>query len=250
MMCGTFSFSLNIIFVLLLVKSLPPSSEKSSKSDQESLKKMMSLKHFLSSINVFGGVLWWRMSDLIGINFLSSLSVLMFRSNLTIFLQENYNSDYKTLGKIMSFNGVAGAIAAATCGYVARLYTSPTKQMTHFLILLALALLGATCAPNLTFLVLMIVPLTFATSNLRICTLNLFLSRAAEEEKGEVIGLGYSITSVSRMLSPSFVGVAQEWSSQLSGYVSAALACSAAVAVVTCSLDSGSRRSKSVKSNN
>ena len=231
------------------MKSLPPPSllaKKTSDSDSESLRDVMSFRQFLASINIFRGVLWWRMADLIVLKFLSSLAVLMFRNNLTIFLQDNYSTDYKMLGKIMSFNGIAAAICAATCGHVSRLYTSPAKQMTHFLFILALALLGATCAPNLSFLVLMLVPLTFATSNLRICTLSLFLSRVSEEEKGEVIGLGYSITSISRMMSPSFVGVAQEWSAQLSGYASSALACSAAVAVVTCcSLDKHPQGSKS-----
>ena len=69
----------------------------------------------------------------------------------------------------------------------------------------------------------------------------MFLARVSEEEKGEVIGLGYSITSVSRMLSPSFVGVAQEWSPQLSGYVSSALAGAAAITMATCSLKKSSK---------
>ena len=44
-----------------------------------------------------------------------------------------------------------------------------------------------------------------------------------------MIGLGYSISSVSRMLSPSFVGLAQEYNSELAGYVSAGLAGMAAL---------------------
>ena len=249
MLCGTLSFSLNIIFILLLVKSLPPPAQNPDNS--ETIKEMLNVKNFLSSVNIFRGVHWWRMADLIFLRFLTTFAVLMFRSNLTIFLQENFSVDYKTLGKIMSFNGVTGTIAAATCGRVSRLYTNPGKQMLHFLCLLAFSLLGATCAPNLPFLVAMIVPLSFATGNLRICMLNMFLSRVSEEEKGEVIGLGYSITSMSRMLSPSFVGVAQEWSPQLSGYVSSTLACSAAVAVATCSLGiKPQQRSKSELSRN
>ena len=246
MLCGTLTFSLNIFFILLLVKPLPPSVlTKKSDADTNVLKEMLTLKHFLSSVNIFSGVHWWRMADLIVLRFVNTFSVIMFRSNLTIFLQESFAVDYKTLGKIMSFNGITGTVAAATCGYVSRLYRDPGKQTNHFLVLLALSLLGATCAPNLPFLVLMIVPLSFATANLRICSLNMFLSRVSEDEKGEVIGLGYSINSVSRMLSPSFVGVAQEWSPQLAGYFSSALACSAAVTMATCSL-----KSKSISSSN
>ena len=234
MMSGTLVFSLNIAFTILLVKSLP--TAHTSNTDTENLSEMLTLKHFLSSLNIFKGLRWWNMMDLICIKFLSSLSVIMFRSNLMIFLQDNYDTDYTTLGKIMSFNGITSTLTALTCGYVSRLYTSQTRQMTHLLILLALSLLGATCAPNLLVLVVMVIPQSIATSNLRICTLSSFLERVRDDEKGEIIGLGYSITSISRMLAPSFVGVAQEWSSQLSGFVSAILALIASALVVVHSL--------------
>ena len=232
MLCGATIFSLNVIFVLILVQPIPVARASAAKD----LKEMLTIKHFLSSINVVKGLRWWEMTDLIALKFISSFAILMFRSNLTIFLQENYNTDYKTLGKIIAFNGVAAAIAAATCGALSRLYSNQKTQLTHLLIVLSLSLFGATIAPNLTILVVMIVPLAVATSNLRICTLNLFLSRVSEEEKGEVIGLTYSITSVSRMLSPSVVGVAQEWDSSLAGYASSGLAGIAAVVMVTFSM--------------
>ena len=230
MMCGAGLFSLNMIFVLVLVKSVP-STKASVRA--EDVKEMMTWKHFLSSMNIFKGIKWWQMYDLIALKFIGSLSVQMFRTNIAILIQDRFDADYTTLGKIMSFNGVSSAITAATCGYVSRLYSNPMKQVTHLLILLSLALLGATCAPNLLVFVAMIIPQTIATSNLRVCTTNLFLSRVSDEEKGEVIGMTYSITSVSRMLSPTFVGVAQEWSSLLPAYVSAGLASSAAIAMVT-----------------
>ena len=232
---GCFVFSTNIAFILALVRSVPTGRSL----DKGGLREMLTLSRILSSLNIFKGVRWWNMVDLIIVKFLASLSVIMFRSNLTIFLQERFNTDYTTLGKIMSFNGIAAALAAATCGYISRLYSSPTRQMTHLLVLLALSLLAATCAPNLLVLVAMIIPQTIATSNLRICTLNSFLERVSEDEKGHVIGMGYSITSVSRMLAPSFVGVAQERSSQLSGFVSGGLALVAAVLVIVHSLCSG-----------
>jgi MFS family permease len=234
MMCGVAVFSLNFFFILFLVRSIPAANVSSS--GISGLRDMLTLKYFLSSINIFKGLKWWKMKDLIALRFTASFAVLMFRSNLTIFLQEHFDTDYKTLGKILAFNGIAAAIAAATGGYVSRLYSSTTKQVIHLLVLLAMSLLAATCAPNLLVLVLTIIPQAIATSNLRICTLNLFLSRVSEEDKGEVIGLTYSITSVSRMLSPGLVGVAQEWSSVLSGYVSSGLACVAIVVMVTNSM--------------
>ena len=224
MLCGAAIFIVNVLCIWLLVQPIPPAKVSTQEEGVSKLRKMLTFKHFLASINIFKGLRWWDTRDIITLRFVITFCVIMFRSNLTIFLQEHFDVDYKTLGKIISFNGVVAAIAGATCGYVSRFYSNQTKQVTHFLILLGVAILGATCAPSLLTFILMIIPLSIATSNLRICTLSLFLSRVPEEEKGAVIGLGYSISSVSRMLSPSFVGLAQEYNSELAGYVSAGLA--------------------------
>ena len=78
----------------------------------------------------------------------------------------------------------------------------------------------------------MLVPLSLATSNLQVCMFSLFLLHVSEEEKGGVIGLSYSISSVSRMLGPSAVGLAQEVSSELSGYLIATLLAMAVLAML------------------
>ena len=164
-------------------------------------------------------------------------AVVMFRSNLTIFLQEHFEVDYKTLGQIISFNGIAAVVASATSGYISHLYSSHTKQLVHAVVILAVSILGVTCAPNVVIVVIFLMPMSVATSNIRICSLSLMLSRVMEEEKGAVIGLSNSISSGSRMLSPGLVGVAQEFSNELAGYVSVGLAMTAAIAMVISPLD-------------
>ena len=83
--------------------------------------------------------------------------------------------------------------------------------------------------------VLLLVPLSLSTANLRICLLSVMLQRGRAEEKGALVGLANSITSISRMLAPSIVGVSQEYSVELPGYLGAVLALLAAgVALVYC----------------
>ena len=229
MLCGASIFTLNSLFVLLLVRPVSTQVEERSRRD---LKEMLTLKHVLSSLNIFQGFKWWDTSAIIALRFATTFSVIMFRSNLSIFLQDHFAVGYKTLGKIISFNGIASALAALSSGYVSRLYSSHRRQLTHLLLLLGLSILGATCAPSVTLMLVMLVPLSLATSNLQVCMLSLFLSRVSKEEKGGVIGLSYSISSVSRMLGPSAVGLAQEVSSELSGYLSAALLAMAVLAML------------------
>ena len=238
MFCGTGIFALNFFLVWFLVRPLHvQKSTASQDKDRGDLQDMLSFGHLLSSLNIFKGISWRCMGDVIFVRFLMTFAVVMFRSNLTIFLQEHFEVDYKTLGWVISFNGIAAVAASATCGHISRLYSSHTRQLIHAVIVLAVSILGATCAPNIVTVVIFLMPMSVATSTIRICSLSLMLSRVSEEEKGAVIGLSNSISSGSRMLSPGLVGVAQEFSNELAGYVSAGLAMTAAIAMVTYPLD-------------
>ena len=72
------------------------------------------------------------------------------------------------------------------------------------------------------------------------------LQRGREEEKGAIVGLANSMSSVSRMLAPSIVGVSQEYSVELAGYLSAVLALLAAGVVLRYPIE----RNKSVEHQN
>ena len=235
MFCGTAIFTFNTVLVWFLVRPLHVQKSAASQDKARSdLQDMLSLGH-LSSLNIFKS--WRSMSDIILVSFLMSFAVLMFRYNLTIFLQERFQMDYRTLGEVLSFNGIAAVVASATCGHISRLYSNHTKQLLHFVTILAVSILGVTCAPSVVTVVIFLMLLSVATANLRICSLSLMLSRVTEGEKGAVIGLNNSINSVSRMFSPSLVGVAQEFSNELAGYVSAGLAMVAAITMVIYPLD-------------
>ena len=238
MISGAVLFVLNAGLVWLLVRPVSSPKEVANQDKAKGdLQDMLSSGQFLTSLNIFSDLGDWKgFGDMFFIRFLTTFSVIMFRSNLTIFLQEHFEIDYKTLGMVISFNSVVGVVAAATCGYISRLYSSHTSQMIHAVILLSFSVFGITTASSVVVVALCMVPLSVATANLRICSTSLLLSRA-KEKKGTAIGLGNSISSGSRMLSPSFVGFAQEYSNELAGYVSSGLAVTAAVVMTIYPLD-------------
>ena len=238
MFCGTVIFALNIFLVWFLVRPLQVHKSAASQDRvRGDLQDMLSLGHLIFSLNIVKGIRWKHMSDVIFVRFLMTFAVLMFQSNLTIFIQEHFEVDYKTLGQIISFNGIAAVVAGVMCGHISHLYSSHTKQLVHFVTILGVSIFGVTCAPNVLLVGIFLMLLSVAISTNRICSLSLMLTRVTEEEKGAVIGLHNSISSVSRMFSPSLVGVAQEFSSELADYVSAGLATMAAIAMVTHPLD-------------
>ena len=238
-LAGASVFVVNFCLVALLLPSLNTHSSTSngatvtdkkggSSRQQQSVGGVSYyLKQLVSSVNIFKGIRWWGMSDLIFLRFVSTFSVLIFRTNFPIFLDVHFSVGYKTLGKIISFNGVAAAIAAASCGYISRLYSDRSKQITHFTLLMAVSIFLITASPSIPLLVALLIPLSVATSNLRICMLTVMLERGREDERGAIIGLGNSISSLSRMLAPSIVGLAQEYSTEAAGYLSFVLALTA-----------------------
>ena len=184
----------------------------------------------LSSVNILSGINWRRRSDLLLYQFISSLAVITFRINLPTFLQEQFKLDrYSYLGMIMSLGGVISAFASAFAGKLTKMYASQKTLLVHGTLLVTLSLCVGSWSPWLPLTVVCLVPLSFATSNLKICTLKLMLSRGGSDVSGAIIGMGNSVSSLGRAVGPSIVGVAQEVSSQASCNVSIVIALSAII---------------------
>lgn len=237
-LAGAGVFGLNFLLVAVLV---PSSTNKVSVIDNATaksehffqwIKGNITVRQILDSLSIFEGLHWWDLLDIIVVRFLMTFSVIIFRTNFTVFLEEHFQVSSTTFGQILSFNGIASALASATSGMISKFYSSHIKQVLHFTLLLASSIACMTIAPNVTSVILLLVPLSLATSNLRICLLSLMLNRGREEEKGAIVGLANSMSSVSRMLAPSIVGVSQDYSIAFAGYLSAALALVAAGVVL------------------
>ena len=179
----------------------------------------------LQYLNFFEGIQWIEHVDLIAERFLLTFSMLLFRQNYPLFLQQFFNVDFKTLGKILSFNGLVATAAAFLVHYVVKLYSQALDRlMQHALVLLALTVTFIALSPTLSCAVLLLVPLSCATSILRVLHINTSITRARPEEKGAIVGLSNSIASLSRILSPTLAGLLQEHSFTAPGFCSAALA--------------------------
>lgn len=124
----------------------------------------------------------------------------------------------------MSFSGVVSTVTAALSGKVSKLYTGRVSLIVlHGTILFSVSLLVASIAPSPWISVACLIPISLATSNLKISMLNLLMDRAGTSERGALIGVGESINSLSRMAAPTVVGVAQEHSTTTAGLVSAGM---------------------------
>ena len=245
---GAGVFGTNFVLVALMLPSMPSpvlndqtlkdsGSELSTPDQTSQTADRTTVEQVLHSLNIFRRihVHWWQLVDVIIIQFLLTFSSIVFKFSFVVFMDEQFHVSGTTLGQILSFNGLASAIGSATSGRISKLYSSNSRQVAHFTLLLALSLTCLTFAPNIACVVVLLIPLSLSTANLRICLLSLMLQRGRAEERGAIVGLANSISSISRMLAPSIVGISQEYSVKLPGYLSAVLALAASgVALVYC----------------
>ena len=229
---GAVVYGLDLLLVVFFLPAVKPAREgtnKESKSETE----WFSLKTVYDSVNIFKGLHVKGMMDILFVRFLLTFAVIMFRTNFPVLLDTHFDSGGSKLGKILALNGIMSAISAAICGYVSSFYSNPIKQVTHFSILLTLSLVCSTLSPSLFLVVLFLIPMSLSTSTLRICMLSLMLERGRPDERGAIIGVGAAMASVSRMLAPGIVGVAQEYGSETVGYICTGLTILAVTVLVT-----------------
>ncbi|KAL9968797.1 hypothetical protein ACROYT_G020925 [Oculina patagonica] len=191
-------------------KNLTPSKSVETSSGVTSIYKISSMSSTL---------------DLLVIRFVMGFSMLVFRSNLTSMLEFHFNTTPKTNGYIMSYNGLVGGFSGILVGQISKFYNhNDAKMLLHFSLILTASILGITFSPSITFVAVFIAPLAVSSAVSRVCITNLTLRRGREDEKGVILGIGNSLLSFARMISPALGGVAQEVSAYAPGSIGALIA--------------------------
>lgn len=164
--------------------------------------------------------------DLLVLRFILGFAMIIFRSNFTTMLEFRYNTSTKMNGYIMSFNGMVSGFSGTLVGYMAAFYNhNDSKAVLHFSMILTSVLLFITYSPDLWVLIALLTPLSLSTSVCRVCVSNLTLKRCKQNEKGVIFGVGNSMLSFARMLSPLIAGFALEYSVYGPGTISVGIAC-------------------------
>ena len=191
------------------------------------------LFRLLQQLNFLQGVHWKEFPDLIIERFLLTFAMLVFRQNLTPFLKGHFHIDYLTMGKILSWNGFVAMAAALLVQYISRWYGRAVDSLLqHASLLLSASLLILTLSPSLPCVIIMLAPISFATSTLRIVQLDVNLQRGRSDEKGAIVGLSSSIAAFSRTLAPVLVGILREVNTDLPGYVASVFSLFAFIVMV------------------
>lgn len=177
--------------------------------DQEELEEQTEAKSkYSKTASSLGSVL-----DMLIIRFVMGFSMILFRSNFMSMLEFNFNTNPKTNGYIMSYNGFVSGLSGLFIGSIGNFYNhNDSKMLLHFSCILTLSLLGITFSPSIFLVTAFILPLAVSTAVCRVCVTNITFSRSGENQKGLVQGVGNSLLSFARMISPAIGGILQEFS--------------------------------------
>ena len=149
-------------------------------------------------------------TDILCIRFFMALSMLIYRSNFTPMLESRYGINAKIAGYIISYGSIIGALSSMSVGTIYSYVESDAKMMFYATLLMTTSLFGITISSHIYTVLICMAPLSLSTAVMRVNSHNLILKRIKPEEKGAVMGVGDSLTSIARMLSPAIVGFALE----------------------------------------
>lgn len=171
---------------------------------------------------------WINVADIFFIRFLASLSMIIFRSSFNLILEYRLATSPKTNGYLMSYNAILGVISGFSVRFLTGFFRSTESMHRFFSVTLVFALASLSVAPDITYIVIALIPLCLSTSVLRVASSTLLYKKGGEAEKGLLTGLSDSIMSMARMVGPTVGGVAQDFNIYGPGIVSTSLAFGAA----------------------
>ena len=176
--------------------------------------------------------------DLIAIRFTMGFSMQVFYSNLTSMLEFHFNTSQKFNCYILSYSGLVGGFSAILVGKIAEFYNhNYAKMQLHFSLLLMASLLGITFSPSILYIPVFITPLAISHAVCRVCITYLTFHRGSEDEKGAMLGIGNSLQSIARTISPALGGFVQEVSVYGPGSIGALIAGIGVVIMILFPLD-------------
>ncbi|EDV24900.1 uncharacterized protein TRIADDRAFT_25848 [Trichoplax adhaerens] len=176
---------------------------------------------------------WGKVYGILTIRFLMAMSVMFFRGSFSIFLEDRYHANAKTIGYVLSYNGVIGGMSGFVVGKISALYKGDSvKAVLHCDLVVGLAILGCTFSDSLWVFCLCLLPLSISSNLARVHFTSILVSSGKGKEHGALIGVGQSTLSLGRMLSPSIVGFLQIINVFLPGIVAVLFNVAAAIFIV------------------
>jgi DHA1 family tetracycline resistance protein-like MFS transporter len=192
--------ALNLLMVLVwLPESLSPQQRQAAGAARS--RPRVTLKALLEALKRP------EVGPILAISFFYGLAFALFTTMFSLFSQYRLNLDAQQTGYVLAYVGLLVALVQGLgVGAVAKRY--PDRRIIFISTpILALSLAAWAFTPNLTYLLVVLVPLAL-TSGVLNTILRSTLTKAVEaEEVGGILGLVTSLESATRVIAPSLGGL-------------------------------------------
>ncbi|KAK3098875.1 hypothetical protein FSP39_023907 [Pinctada imbricata] len=208
-------FVINSIMIHFTMKDnkSSPHPEITRNESSASLKKITSEEINFNPLDLFRSFTtfnWSSMWDLFLIKFCLGFSVILFRSNFSLLMKTRFDVSPSMLGYFISYSGIVSAVCGIFVGWLSKYYKNDAKLVYHMAILQFFTLLFLSSISSLWIFFLVLTPLSFITTVLRVAATSLTVQRGSGKEIGALLGLSQSVMSLARMLSPFISGLSLE----------------------------------------
>lgn len=165
-------------------------------------------------------------SDIFLIRFLLGASVILLRSNYSLYLEKKFDASAQMTGWLISYGAVVNTFGGFLAGNVAKYYNDSVKMSYHSSLLLVLTLFLMMLSPGIPSFLICVTLLSVSTSLIRVCVTDLSIQRAGRGETGALLGLGQSTMAFARVVGPLLSGLALEFATSGPNLISICLAAS------------------------
>lgn len=149
--------------------------------------------------------------DIFVIRFLLGASVILLRSNYSLYLEKKFDASARMTGWLISYGAVVNTLGGFFAGSASRYYGDLVRLCFHSSLLLVFTLLLMTLSPGLPPFIVGVTLLSLSTSLIRVCITDLSIQRAGTGDTGALLGLSQSTMSFARVVSPLVSGLALEF---------------------------------------
>ncbi|XP_018565092.1 major facilitator superfamily domain-containing protein 9-like [Anoplophora glabripennis] len=167
-------------------------------------------REFAKTVKELNDIDWKVHWDSFLLRFLFCLAIMCYFSNQSLYLREKYELSQKHIGYIISFFGTISMFSAFFLDQINSFYKDDSTCFTrlfHFSLLLTSCFMAIAFSPNISVLLLLMVPFSVASTVLRVVSMELMLKKSDESHTGSLSGASNSVMSLAKFLTPFLTGV-------------------------------------------
>ena len=194
--------SFSLLNLILITFILPESLDRESR---QTMKSSPGTKFTLKAL--IGALQRPKVGPLLNSRVLYSIAQGLFQTIFTLYVQNHLNLDARTIGLVLGYVGVLAVLVQVfAIGRLTQLF-SEDRLIKDASWILSLSYVGWALSPNLISLLIVLIPISVASTVLNTVLRSSLTKAVSREEIGGILGLSTSLESMTNIMAPIIGGL-------------------------------------------